>query len=69
MLLQPLRHARLLLGVKPHPFFGTAPDGVVQAANPLVLDQVTQLGFVQLVTEMLAQIRNVLRQQYRADPG
>ena len=61
MLLQPLRHTRLLFGIQPHPFFGTAPDGVVQAANPLVLDQVTQLGFVQLVTEMLAQIRNVLR--------
>ena len=56
MLMQPLRHARLLLGVEPHPLFGTTPDGIIQAANPLVLHQVTQLGFIQLMTEMLAQI-------------
>ncbi len=56
MLLQPLRHARLLLGVKPHPFFGTTPDGIFKAANPLVLNQVAQLGLVQLVAEMFTQI-------------
>ena len=52
MLRQPFANARLLLGSQPHALLGTTPDGVIQAAHPLVLHQIFQLGFIKLVAEI-----------------
>jgi hypothetical protein len=52
MLRQPFADARLLLGIQPHTLFGTTPDGIIQAAHPLVLNQIFQLGFIKLMAEI-----------------
>ena len=56
MLRQPFADARLLLGSQPHTLFGSTPDGVIQAAHPLVLHQIFQLGFIKLVAEIFPEI-------------
>lgn len=56
MFRQPGFHARLLRLVQPHAQLGAAPDSVVQFYDPLFLGQVTQLGFIQTVAEIFAQI-------------
>ncbi len=56
MFRQPGFYSRLLRFVQPHAQLGAAPDGVVQLYDPLFLGQVAQLGFIQTVAEIFAQI-------------
>lgn len=54
MLRQPFADARLLLAIQPHALFGTAPDGVIQAAHPFMLNQILQLGFIKLMAKIFS---------------
>ena len=56
MLRQPFADARLLLAIQPHALFGTAPDSVIQAAHPFMLNQILQLGFIKLMAKIFSQI-------------
>ena len=66
VLCQPLGHVRLLLGIQPHPFFRTTPQCIFCTANPLVLDQVFQLGFIEFMAKIFAQLGN--RSRFADDP-
>jgi hypothetical protein len=53
---QPGLDSCLLRFVQPHAQLGAAPDSVIQLDHPFFFDQVAQLGFMQAVTEIFAQI-------------
>jgi hypothetical protein len=57
VLRQPCADPRLLLVIQPHSLFRPPPDGILKSANPLMLHQVFQLGFIELMAKIFAQIR------------
>ncbi len=56
MLGQPFANTRLLGVVEPHPFLGTTPDSIISSTHPLMIDQITQLRLVEVMTKQLAKI-------------
>lgn len=48
---EPLLHLKLFFLSEPHPQLGSAPERIFCGDHPLVLYQVAQLGFIQVMAE------------------